>query len=325
MAHLSVEDAQAVLGAPDVIRVSPVVSSYEVVKNGDASVQVELTGIAPTYLDVRNMKVSKGRVFTDAEVERTGRVAVLGARTAMKLFGKKDPVDATVKINQIAFTVVGVLENKGSQGFTDDSNVVLMPYTTLQRELAGRHSYLGSLCVQGASTPRMRAAEDQTRLVLRAQHHLGPKDKDDFAVFNQGRLLETENKAMGMFAIVLGGIGGIGLLTGGIGIMNIMLVIVTERTREIGVRKALGARKRDILRQFLLESVLISVLGGVIGICGGMGLSSVIKHLTSLRTVVSPGSILLSLAFATAIGIFFGFYPALRAARLHPIEALARE
>jgi putative ABC transport system permease protein len=189
----------------------------------------------------------------------------------------------------------------------------------------GRHANIGEICVEAASTEKMQAAEDEIRVVLRKNHGIKATAKDDFGVFNQASLLEAQNKSMRVFAIVLGGIGGICLLTGGIGIMNIMLVIVTERTREIGLRKALGARSKDILKQFLLESVLISVLGGVLGIAGGMGLSAVIGHATELKTVVSAHAIVMSMGFAMGIGVFFGYYPAMRASRLDPIEALARE
>ena len=261
--RLTLADAQAVLaGAEDVVRVSPINGSQAVFKNGNKSVRVDVSGVAPTYTEIRNMQVERGRNFNDSEVEQAAHVVVLGFKTAEKLFGTVDPVDQVVKMTQHAFRVVGVLKKKGAEGYTDDDNVAIAPFTTVEREAAGRHATLGAICVQGSSSETMKAAEDQIRIVLRKNHKLQSTAKDDFGIFNQASLLEAQDKAMRVFTIVLGGVGGICLLTGGIGIMNIMLVIVTERTREIGLRKALGARGRDILRQFLLEAVLISVLGG---------------------------------------------------------------
>ncbi len=324
--HLTLSDAQAILAeANDVVRVSPMISSNAVLKNGTKTTQVDISGVAPTFIQIRNMHIGKGRFFNDSDVSQAAHVVVLGFKTAGKLFGKHDPVDQVIKVNQHAFRVVGVLERKGAEGFNDDDDAAMSPFTTVQREETGRHADLSAICVQGSSTERMKDAEDEVRRVLRESHRVAATAKDDFGIFNQASLLEAQDKAMRVFTIVLGGVGGICLLTGGIGIMNIMLVIVTERTREIGLRKALGARAQDILRQFLLEAVLISVLGGLLGIAGGMGLSILIRVLTSLKTVVSPGSIVLSLGFATGIGIFFGFYPAFQASRLNPIEALARE
>jgi putative ABC transport system permease protein len=269
--------------------------------------------------------VEKGRAFTDDEVEHGAHVVVLGPKTAEKLFGTRDPLERTIKVNQLAFRVIGVLKSSGARGFGNEDDRVMAPYTTVQRQVMGRRADMQAICIQAASTAELRTAEDQIRQVLRKAHRLKPEAKDDFGIFNQAQLLESRNRALGIFTIVLGGVGGICLLTGGIGIMNIMLVIVTERTREIGLRKAVGAKSRDILLQFLLEAVLISALGGVIGIAGGMGLSMLIRLVTPLKTAVSLDSVMLSLSFATAIGIFFGFYPATRAARLDPIEALARE
>jgi putative ABC transport system permease protein len=324
--RLTLADAEGVLaGAEDVVRVSPIVESYSVVQNGNKNVRVSINGVAPTYNDIRNRTIAEGRNFSDTEVEQEAQVAVLGSKTAEKLFGAVDPLGKIVKIDQHAFRVVGILQSIGAEGFSDGDNLIMVPFTTLERESAGRHADLSEICIQGASSDRMKMTENEIRVVLRKNHKIKSTAKDDFGIFNQASLLEAQNKAMRVFTIVLGGVGGICLLTGGIGIMNIMLVIVTERTKEIGLRKALGARGRDILRQFLLEAVLISVLGGVMGVIGGMGLSVLIKALTELETKVSVGSIVLSLGFATAIGVFFGFYPAWRAARLNPIEALARE
>ncbi len=323
---LTLPDAQAVLaGAEDVIGVSPIIGSYTVLKNGNRSVRIGIDGVAPTYLGIRNMTVDQGRMFGDTEVEQSAHVVVLGSKTAEKLFGKEARVDKIIKVDHLAYRVIGVLATKGAEGYRDNDNVALMPFTTVEREEGGRHADLDSIAIQAGSSDRMQAAEDEIRVALRKTHRIKPTAKDDFGIFNQASLLKAQGKAMQVFAIVLGGVGGICLLTGGIGIMNIMLVIVTERTREIGLRKALGAKGRDILGQFLLEAVLISVLGGLFGVAGGMGLSVLIKAITPLKTVVSVQSMVISLGFATGIGVFFGFYPALQAARLDPIDALARE
>jgi len=253
------------------------------------------------------------------------RVVVIGPKIAEKLFGTEDPIEQKIKINNLLFRVVGVLKTRGAQGFSNEDDRVIAPFTTVLHQLMGRNANIGSIAIQAASTDQLRTAEDEVRRIMRKRHRLKPEAKDDFGVFNQAQLLEMQGKALGIFSIVLGGVGGICLFTGGIGIMNIMLVIVTERTREIGIRKAVGAKSRDILAQFLLEATLMSVIGGLLGLAGGTGLSFLISAITPLKTVVSFQSIVLSLSFAAAIGIFFGYYPALRAARLNPIDALAFE
>jgi putative ABC transport system permease protein len=274
---------------------------------------------------MRNMTIDKGRSFNDTEVSQSARVLVLGPKTAELLFGTSDPVDQKVKVNNLIFHVVGVLKSRGAQGFSNEDDRVIAPFSTVFSQLAGKNANINSVLIQAASTDELRTAEDQIRRIMRKRHRLKSDAKDDFGVYNQADVREMRGKAIGVFGIVLGGVGGICLFTGGIGIMNIMLVIVTERTREIGVRKAIGARSRDILAQFLLEATLMSLIGGLFGLAGGTGLSYLISSLTPLKTVVSIQSIVISLSFAAAIGIFFGYYPALRASRLNPIEALAFE
>jgi putative ABC transport system permease protein len=321
---LKLEDAQAILAdAPSVIRVSPQLEFSVNLKYGNKNTRTSIAGVAPTYLLIRNMSVEKGRAFTDSDVRQEAKVAVLGPKTAEKLFGTQDPLEQNIKINQLVFRVIGVLKSKGAQSaFGNEDDRVVAPFSTVQRQVLGRHSDIAAICVQAGATAQLNSAEDEIRGILRRRHHLAPAAKDDFGVFNQAQLLEMQNKALYIFGVVLGGVGGICLLTGGIGIMNIMLVIVTERTREIGIRKAVGAKSRDILIQFLCEAVLMSALGGGIGIIGGAGLGALVSAITPVKTAVSIWSILLSLSFAAAVGIFFGFYPAYRASRLDPIEAL---
>jgi putative ABC transport system permease protein len=324
---LKLADARAVLvDAPSVIRVSPQLSSSVAIKFGNKNTRVSMDGVAPSYLTIRNMEVEKGRAFSDGEVQQAARVAILGPKTVEKLFGTLDPLGQNIKVNQLIFRVIGVFKARGAQGpMGNEDDRIVAPFTTVQNQVLGRRANLQSICVQAQSTEALRLAEEQARVILRKQHRLKADAKDDFAVFNQAQLLDMQNRAVGIFSIVLGGVGGICLFTGGIGIMNIMLVIVTERTREIGLRKAIGARNRDILTQFLLEAVLMSAIGGLLGVLGGSGLSLLISTITPLKTAVSPQSVVLALSFAAGIGIFFGYYPALRAARLDPIEALHTE
>jgi putative ABC transport system permease protein len=303
--------------------VSPMLQFGVSVKYGNKSATTSIYGVAPTYLKIRNMTVEKGRCFTDGEVQEDARVAILGPKTAEKLFGTQDALDQTIKVNQVMFRVIGVLKSRGAQGaMGNDDDQLVMPFTTVQRQLLGHQADSAALCIQAASREQLKNAEDEIRRVLRKRHRLGPTTKDDFGIFNQAELLAMQSQAIYIFGVVLGGIGGICLLTGGIGIMNIMLVIVTERTREIGIRKAVGAKSADILVQFLLEAVLMSACGGVIGILGGVGLGMLVSLITPLKTAVSLWSVLLALFFAAAVGIFFGFYPAWRASRLDPIVAL---
>jgi len=324
--RLKLDDARAILeDADSVIRVSPSLGTSAQLKYSNRSTRTGIDGCAPTYFIMRNMTIEKGRAFNDTEVSQNARVVVIGPKIAEKLFGTEDPIEQKIKINNLLFRVVGVLKTRGAQGFSNEDDRVIAPFTTVLHQLMGRNANIGSIAIQAASTDQLRTAEDEVRRIMRKRHRLKPEAKDDFGVFNQAQLLEMQGKALGIFSIVLGGVGGICLFTGGIGIMNIMLVIVTERTREIGIRKAVGAKSRDILAQFLLEATLMSVIGGLLGLAGGTGLSFLISAITPLKTVVSFQSIVLSLSFAAAIGIFFGYYPALRAARLNPIDALAFE
>jgi putative ABC transport system permease protein len=325
-AELTLDDARAVLtNTTTVIRASPVYNASAQLKYMNKNIRASVSGVAPTFFIMRNLTIERGRPFTDTEVSQSARVVVIGPRLAEKLFGTTDPLEQKIKVNNLQFRVVGLLKARGAQGFSNEDDALVTPYTTAQNQIAGRRAVIGSIILQAASTDQLKAAEDDVRRVLRKRHRLKPDAKDDFGVFNQAQVLEMQSQALGIFTIVLGGVGGICLFTGGIGIMNIMLVIVTERTREIGIRKAVGARGRDILTQFLLEATLISVIGGLFGIAGGTGLSLLISALTPLKTVVSPNSVILALSFAAAIGIFFGYYPATRAAKLDPIDALAFE
>ena len=274
--------------------------------------------------------MARGRLFSDGEVENMARVAILGPDTVENLFGVNEPLGETVKINGINFTVIGVTKAKGAQGWNNPDDQVFIPYTTAMKQVFGL-DHLNSVDIQATDDADLKAVQADLTALLRKRHRLQPGAPDDFNVRNQADMLEFANQMTGTFTILLGGIASISLLVGGIGIMNIMLVTVTERTREIGVRKAIGAKERSILLQFLLESVTISGLGGGLGVVLGVGAAAALEYLTTkyttqpFPTVVEWPSIVIALGFSAAVGIFFGFYPAFRAARLDPVEALRYE
>jgi putative ABC transport system permease protein len=323
---LTLEDAQAVLGElKGVEAVAPVVWGRAQAKYYGENTNTSVTGTSVTYLKIRAFEVDRGRPFTTVEEEQQARVVLLGANTAEQLFEPgQDPVGETIKLKGINFRVVGLLKAKGDQGWFNPDDVAIIPYSTAMKQVLGQ-DHLSELDVQGRAGADLGKMEEEITALLRKRHRLRPEAPDDFHIRNQAELIETASSVTRTFTILLGGIAGISLVVGGIGIMNIMLVTVTERTREIGVRKAIGARDRDILRQFLLESILISGLGGVLGIAVGVGVARGVSRFTQFGTVVQMGSVLLALAVSASVGIFFGYYPARRAAKLDPIDALRYE
>jgi putative ABC transport system permease protein len=318
--------------APDVAAVAPVYQQPVVVVHGQQDMNSTARGVTPEYQAVRNFKLTTGGFITQEMVTRRARVALLGHDVAEELFPKIPyPIGELIRINNAPFEVIGVLEEKGGFGpAADNDNVVLIPLTTAQTRLfqtssvRGEHT-LSSINVQVTSEERMEAATRQTIELLRQRHQLDPEDEDDFTVFNQADLLGTAKQLTGTLTVFLGAIAAISLLVGGIGIMNIMLVSVTERTREIGLRKAVGARRKDILTQFLIEAMTLSLIGGSIGIGLGSAASQAIANVAGIRTVITPAAVALAVGFSAAVGLFFGIYPAMRAARLNPIEALRYE
>jgi putative ABC transport system permease protein len=331
MQTLTLADAQAIVReVPGVRRIAPCVGGSVQLKYMSQNSRCRLTGTASTYLPVRDFSVAKGREFTEPETDAMARVAILGPVTVDTLFGVNDPIGQPVKMNGVNFTVVGVLKAKGDQGYFNPDDQVLIPYTTAMKQVLGV-DYLGEVDVQVAEGADVNKVLADISALLRKRHRLQPGTPDDFNIRNQADMIETFNQMAVTFTVLLGGIGGISLLVGGIGIMNIMLVTVTERTREIGIRKAIGAKERSILLQFLAESMIISGLGGMIGVAGGIGLARLIEVLSTkyapnpFITIVEVPSILLALSFSAVVGIFFGFYPALRASRLDPVEALRYE
>lgn len=333
---LTLRDVDALVSsarASEIAYVAPVVSGASEVSHSDVGMEMSISGITPDYLYVQNLAIAEGSFITEAQVEGRSAVVVLGPQIADTLFGRSSGiVGQTVRISGYPFRVVGVTEAKGGSAFNNPDNNIYIPISTAQTRLprTGAADRVQYILVSVADAEDADAAIEQIKEVLRSTHRIPPRNPDDFSILNQQDFLNVASSITGVLTVFLGGIGAISLLVGGIGIMNIMLVSVTERTREIGLRKALGARKRDILIQFLTESVLLSMIGGLIGIVLGWVISLVIGQVaiqsgTMLEVNVTLNSVLLATLFSAAVGIFFGYYPANRAASLAPVEALRYE
>jgi putative ABC transport system permease protein len=323
--NLTLEDAEALVEqVPSIHQLSPVVRGSAQLKYYNNNRRSSVIGAAITYFPIRNFEVEKGRPFTEVEAERMARVAVIGTTTVEELFKTESPLEQTIKVNGINFKVVGVLKSKGDQGWFSPDDQIIIPYATAMKQLLGTDR-LREIDIQVVEGYDQTKAQEEISAIMRRRHRIEPGKDDDFNIFNQAELIETVTDVTKTFTILLGGIAGISMLVGGIGIMNIMLVTVTERTREIGVRKAIGAKDRDILSQFLIEAVIMSGLGGVIGVIAGTGGAKFVESTMEFETVVELSGVLMALSFSAAIGIFFGFYPARRAAKLDPIEALRYE
>ena len=331
---LTVSDAEAIgdpFQAPAVAAVAPVVSSNLLISYAGEQTSVEVNGVTPAFGPVRNYTLLDGEFINEEHILGRASVVLIGVEVADKLFDHRDGlVGETIRLEGQPFRIIGVLEPKGGGSFGSEDNVALIPFTTAKTRLIRRsQDQVDVIFAQAVSAEDVDLAADQISQILRSRHRimLGP---DDFTVFTQQDFVETAQTITGVFTIFLGGVAGISLLVGGIGIMNIMLVSVTERTREIGLRKALGARKADILLQFLTESSLLSLLGGIFGIMLGWLLSFIVGQIaTANNTPINPAigleAILLATLFSTAVGLFFGIYPANRAANLEPVEALRHE
>lgn len=322
--NLTLEDAKALLAIPQIAQVAPIVRDSGQVKYYSQNARASIIGTAVTYFTTRNLQAESGRVFTETEVENSMRVVVIGPSLATELFGTSDPLEEKVRINGADFRVIGVLKAKGDRDRDNPDEAAIVPYTLAMKKMFGV-ARLQDIDVGGAEGCNMTLIQDDITALLRKRHRLYGDTDSDFRVFNQAELLETSSELTRTFTVLLGSIAGISMLVGGIGIMNMMLLTVTERTREIGVRKAIGGQDEDILFQFLFESVLISVLGGILGILFGCGVAAAIEHFSGYSTVLEIKSILFALLVSTSVGIFFGFYPAWRAAQLDPIEALRWE
>ena len=323
---LAVEDAQAIeKEVAGVAAVSPEVRTGGQIMAGNNNWGTSVQGEGVDYLTIRQWDLASGAMLTEADVRSAAKVCILGKTTADKLFPEEEPVGKAIRFKNVPMTVLGVLKAKGvSMMGSDQDDTVIAPYTTVMKRLAGV-TMLRAINVQAESAERITDVQNGIADLLRQRHRIQPGRDDDFIMRNQQELAETQNAAAETMTALLAGIAGVSLLVGGIGIMNIMLVSVTERTREIGIRMAVGARGRDILLQFLIEAVTLSSLGGVLGI--GLGVWGA-KLLTSIKhwaTLVSPDSILIAFVFSAAVGIFFGFYPARKASQLDPIDALRYE
>ena len=322
---LTLDDANAIEPACSAVgRVAPEFRSNAQVKYKDMNTMTTIFGTYPDYLGIRNYQIAKGRMFTDREVSSMSRVAVVAPTAAANLFNKSSPLNKSIRVNGIMFRVVGTTVTKGSSGFNDQDDQIFVPITTAQKRVFGV-DYIRSISVQAKTFERMAEAQAQVEAVLRKRHKTGASSDSDFMIRNQADFMTTVDQTSKTFTMLLAGIAAVSLLVGGIGIMNIMLVSVTERTREIGIRKAVGARRQDILLQFLIESLVLSLSGGAIGIVVGVGGAQLLAHFAQWPVQISVPAVTLAFGFAAAVGIFFGIYPARKASFLRPIDALRYE
>jgi putative ABC transport system permease protein len=326
---LTVEDAKAIASELSAVKyAAPVLQGITQVVSGNQNWSTITFASTPEALLIRDWPIAKGRAFTQSDLEGAAKVCLLGQTVVENLFGDIDPVGQVVRVRQFPFTVVGVLSGKGQTTWgQDQDDVVYVPLTTGQRLLFGQQfpGMVRSISVQATGPDTMNLAEEQITQLLRQRHRIRANQDNDFTVRNLTEAMSTAEESARVMSLLLGAIASISLLVGGIGIMNIMLVSVTERTREIGIRMAVGARGRDILYQFLIEALVLSLIGGLIGIVIGVGASKLISQFFKWPTLISINALFLSFSFAGGVGIFFGFYPARKAAKLDPIEALRYE
>ena len=321
------QDLTAILReCPAVVTAAPGAGASAQVVFGNDNWSTRLTGTEPQYFDVRNWPVATGSVFSQSDVDTAANVALIGETVRKNLFGAVDPVGQTVRINNIPFKVVGVLVAKGSSAAMgqDQDDAIFIPLTTLQKKISGQ-DWLQFIMVSAQSRDASYSAQQQITGLLRDRHRIRPGTDDDFFVRNLADMADLADQSSQVFTLLLASIASVSLLVGGIGIMNIMLVSVTERTREIGIRMAIGATEADVQRQFLIEAVVLSLIGGAIGILLGVASSLIITNVLGWPVLVSPLAIVTAVVFSAAVGIFFGFYPARKAASLDPIEALRYE
>ncbi len=323
---LTDDDMKAILReAPAVASAAPGSTSSQQVVFENQNWNTRVTGTTPDYFPIRDWPMAQGSTFTSDDVSHAADVAVLGDTVRQNLFGGSDPVGQTIRIGSLPFQVVGVLAAKGQSGMgQDQDDSVFIPITTLQKKISGQ-DWLQFIMASAVSQPASYAAQNQITALLRDRHHIRPGQEDDFSVRNLADVAELADQSSRVMTLLLASIAGVSLLVGGIGIMNIMLVSVTERTREIGIRVAIGATEDDVRNQFLSESVMLSLMGGAIGILLGVGSSLLITRVLGWAVLISPTAIVAAVFFAMGVGVFFGFYPASKAARLDPIEALRFE
>ena len=324
---LTLDDAKSISTSSQVntIRnVSPEYSTRTQVVAGRNNTNTTVLGVMPAYSSVRKLNVSSGSFITQKDVEGLSKVAVIGPQVASDLFGTNNVVGKSLRINNINFTIIGISVSKGGTGFQNQDDQVWIPLTTAQKVVFGV-SNISSIAMEANSPEVMTTAQDQVGYLLLSRHKINDPTKADFTIFSQNDILNTASSVTGTFTSLLSGVAAISLVVGGIGIMNIMLVTVTERTREIGLRKALGAKRKSIITQFLIESTILTGVGGLIGMVVGIFSSWVITKISSLPFAVSISSVMLAVVVSVVIGIIFGWYPARKAAKLQPIEALRYE
>ena len=323
--RLSVEDAQKLkLESLTLAGVSPVIFARLVVIGPSGNWRTTINGVSADYFSIRDWGVTAGDIFTDADVRASRKIALLGKTVADNLFPGSDPTGEQIQIGRVPFTVAGVLTPKGQNASgNDQDDLILMPYTTAQTRLSG-NTRIFQIMTSTFSPGDIPAAQREITAIMREAHHLAD-NPDDFTVRNQSEIAAAATSTTAVMSGLLAAIASISLLVGGIGIMNIMLVSVTERTREIGIRMAIGARGSDVLTQFLVESVVMSILGGIVGLLVGLGGAVLLGRITGWATVVPLSAVFVAVGFSAAVGVFFGYYPARRAAALNPIEALRYE
>jgi putative ABC transport system permease protein len=326
---LTLADAEAILKESRAVSdVAPVLSGVAQVVYGHQNWSTGVVGTTPGMLNVRDWPLASGRSFTQQDVKSATKVCLLGQTVVENLFGDMDPIGQFIRIKNLPFTVIGVLAPKGQspQG-QDQDDTIYVPVTTAQKKLFGTTfpGMVRTIMVKAKSTEDLASAEKQVNELLRQRHRIGPKQDNDFTVRNLTQFMQAQEQSTKVMTLLLGAIASVSLLVGGIGIMNIMLVSVTERTREIGIRMAIGAKAWDIRLQFIIEALILSLIGGVAGIIAGISASEIISALAGWATVVSPFAILTAFGFSGLVGIFFGFYPAYKASLLDPIEALRYE
>jgi len=323
---LNMNDATAIGDLEDINAFAPIsVGNAQIIYAGNNS-NSAIVGTTPSYFSIRRWDVESGELFSDADIRSANRVALVGKTVVENLFGDEiDPIGKTIRIKKSPFTVVGVLEGKG-QSFDgrDQDDTIIVPITTAQRKLFGNQipGSVRMIMAQAKSEKYMGVAEDTINVLIRQRHNIRENAESDFSIRNLTAMAKTASETTKTMSMLLGAIASISLLVGGIGIMNIMLVSVTERTREIGIRMAIGAREKDILLQFLLEACVISIVGCVIGVALGLGGAILVKKIFGAEILISMQSIVLAFSVAASVGVFFGYYPASKAAKLHPIEAL---
>ncbi len=323
---MRLSDCDAILEqAQHVMYVSPVIRANGQIIGGLGNWNTSISGVSTQYLDIKDWDLESGTFFTEKDLKAKKKVAVLGQTVVDELFPNTDPIGERIRIRNTPFTVIGVLEEKGQSGMGEDQDdIILAPSTTVLYRLKGGDN-IDMIYISANSMEEMDAAQEEVEEIMRAEHKIKDGDDDDFNVSSQSEITEMASETSETLTLLLGAIAGVSLIVGGIGIMNIMLVSVTERTREIGIRLSVGARSKDVLTQFLAESITLSLIGGIIGILLAAVISSFMNKFTEINTVINPTIVLMAVLFAGAVGIFFGYYPARKAANLNPIDALRYE